>query len=448
MLTKLYELNKRRTGTQGWLKYVGLALALSLPQVQAQSEVPNPLTLDYVLSLPAEMNPDFMRQQARVLYAQAARAENQAQDRINIGLMGRLGQREFRNQAEGYNQAAIHLDWPLYDFGRTRLTDQAWQRDQQAQEHKMQSIAQQYRLILMQAYFNVLLADLNFRVENEAMAIAFVTLDKVQEDHALSRVSDAVLYEYELAYQQAFVKRQRAQSDLRRSRMLLANAMGMPEQVISRIQIPHDLPVPDQLLRVEAYLTQAVHSNPELISAQQQVEASQYRVESARAGMKPNISAQAWAGHLSDYPEIREGNWHAQIKLDMPLYDGGLTRARTDRERAQRQQALADLRATELSLREEVTNLYFKLSLLSVERDQVNALETFADFNLDLKQALYENELQSDLGDAMVKISESEFQSLAFQLRQAYLWAQMQSLLGVEDISDFHQQQQMKEVSQ
>ena len=42
----------------------------------------------------------------------------------------------------------------------------------------------------MQAFFNVILADYQYRVQNEAMAVAYVTLDKAKDRHALQQISD------------------------------------------------------------------------------------------------------------------------------------------------------------------------------------------------------------------------------------------------------------------
>lgn len=377
-----------------------------------------------------------MRQQARLLQAQASRAELNAQDRVQFGLQGRLGKREFMGEDQDYNMAALHMGLSLYDFGRTANQDQAWWFDTKAREYEIETIEKQFRLDLMQAYFNVLLADVNYRVENEAMAIAYVTLDKVRENHELGRESDVNLYEAEEQYQKAFVKRQQAQADLRRSRMLLANAMGRSDAVISRVSLPDMLNLPENLLKVEDYLALAMANNPQILAMKNASEAGSYRVESARAGKRPEIRADAWVGRLSSYPDVREGHYHAEVSINIPLYDGGLTKSRIDRERAQQQEVQANLYQVQRAVREQVTNLYFQLSLLEVEKQAVEAGQVFADFNIDYKRAIYENELQTDLGDAMVRISQAHYDALAFDLKRALLWTKMQALTGQEDLSE------------
>lgn len=403
----------------------------------AQPEpLPTPLTLDYVLDLPATMSPQVLKQKARLLQAQAQQAEVNAQDRVQFDLQARLGKREFLGEDQDYNMAALHMGLPLYDFGRSANQDQAWLFDTKANQYQLEAIETQYRLDLMQAYFNVLLADLNYRVENEAMAIAYVTLDKIQENYELGRESDVNLYAAEEQYQKVFVKRQQAQADLRRSRMLLANAMGRSEAIISRVSLPDLSKLPEKLLKVEDYLALAMDDNPQILALKQAYEASGYRLESARAGKRPEIRADAWVGQLSSYTDVREGHYHAEVSLNVPLYDSGLTRSRIDRERAQRQEVQANLYQTQQQVRDQVTNLYFQLSLLEVEKQAVEAGQTFADYNIDYKRAIYENELQTDLGDAMVRISQAHYDTLAFDLKRALLWAKMQALTGQNTLSE------------
>lgn len=410
---------------------------LSSVGVQADQlePLPTPLTLDYVLSLPAVMSPEVLAAQASQFKTEALLKQNQAQDGLVVNLQARLGQREFNNERQNHHLAALHFGLPLYDFGQTDRLNQAWLLDTQARDMAIKTAENEFRLMLMQAYFNVLLADLAYRVENEAMAIAFVTLDKVREDHAIGRVSDVKLYEHEMAYSQAFVKRQNAQTDLRRSRMLLANTMGRSDAIISRIDVPKLENLPTELEKVEDYLARALEKNPEIVAGQQAVNANQYRIESVKASRKPEIRADAWVGQLSSYPEVREGHWQAEVSMRMPLFDSGLTQSKMAKAQADITQARAQLNAAERKVREQVTNLYFQLVNLNVEQQAVEASKTFAGFNMDHKRALYENEQQSDFGDALVRISQADYDELAFELKRALLWSQMLFATG-EDLSN------------
>lgn len=424
---------------------VSLTCLMCTLSVQAEEAepLPTPLTLEYVLELPARMSPSVLRQQASVLQAQAQQMEVTAQDSLNFDLQGRLGKREFRDENQDYNLAALHMGLPLYDFGRTAASEQAWSLDAKANEYRLESIEQQFRLDLMRAYFNVLLAEVRYRVENEAMAIAYVTLDKIREAHELGLASDTELYENEENYQKVLLKRQRALTDLRRLPMLLVNAMGRTDAILPDLTLPELIGPPETLLELEDYLRLALDNNPDILAAKQAYDASQYRVESAQAGARPVIRADAWVGQLSSYPEEREGHWQAQVSIDFPLYDGGLSKSRVDRERAQRLETRAGVFEIEQQIREKIMNLYFQLELLAVEKRAVEASQTAADYNLDYKRAIYENELQTDLGNAMVRITQTDYDALEFNLKRALLWANMQALTGIQNLAE--QQKQASE---
>lgn len=424
---------------------VSLTCLMSVFSVQAEETepLPTPLTLEYVLEQPAHMSPSVLRQQASILQTQAQQMEVTAQDSLNFDLQGRLGKREFRNEDQDYNLAALHMGLPLYDFGRTAAGEQAWSLDARANEYRLESIEQQFRLDLMRAYFNVLLAEVRYRVENEAMAIAYVTLDKIREAHELGLASDTELYENEENYQKVLLKRQRALTDLRRLPMLLVNAMGRTDAILPDLTLPELTGPPETLLELEDYLRLALDNNPDMLAAKQTYDASQYRVESAQAGARPVIRADAWVGQLSSYPEQREGHWQAQVSIDFPLYDGGLSKSRVDRERAQRLETRAGIFEIEQQIREKIMNLYFQLELLVVEKRAVEASQTAADYNLDYKRAIYENELQTDLGNAMVRITQTDYDVLEFNLKRALLWAKMQALTGIQNLAE--QQKQASE---
>ena len=415
-----------------------LACLIYVTGIQAQEaeSLPTPLTLEYVLNLPAHMSPSFMRQQARMLQVQAQQMESVAEDNLSFDLQGRLGQREYMNEGEDYNLAALHLGLPLYDFGRTASDAQAWSLDVKANEYRLKLIEQQFRLDLMRSYFNVLLADARYRIDNEAMAIAYVALEKSREAHELGQASDTELYESEEKYQRALLKRQQALSDLRRLPMLLINAMGYPNSELPDLKLPKLIEPPESLSELDFYLNLALNNNPEILAAKQAYDASQYRVASAQAKEGPEIRADAWLGQLSSFPEEREGNWRAEVSINIPLFDGGLSKSRVDHQRAKSQQTRADIFDIKQQIREQVMNLFFKLKLLAVEKKTVVASQNAADFNLDYKRALYENEQQTDLGDAMVRITQTQYDALAFDLKGALMWAQMQALTGVENLAE------------
>jgi hypothetical protein len=87
------------------------------------------------------------------------------------------------------------------------------------------------RLEIMQRFYDVLLADLSYARDNEAMAVGYIQFDRGVNRQELGQFSDLAVAELEAAYQ--LIRRQRAASDAARrlTRSLLAQALGTPRDL-------------------------------------------------------------------------------------------------------------------------------------------------------------------------------------------------------------------------
>lgn len=93
------------------------------------------------------------------------------------------------------------------------------------------------RLEIMQRFFDVLLADLSFSRDNEAMAVAYIQFDRAEARGELGQFSPLRIAELQAEYQ--LIRRQRAASEAaqRVTRALLASALGhadsLPRELVS-----------------------------------------------------------------------------------------------------------------------------------------------------------------------------------------------------------------------
>ncbi len=396
-------------------------------------ELPNPLSLDYVLSLPMQQHPQLQLQQAKIDQIQAQQALQQSSDRTQLNLVGRLAWREYAKQSEDFHLAALHAKHRLYDFGQSANLTQSLSSKQQAQQQLLIESETQLKLQIMQAYFNVLLADFQYRIDNEAMAVAYVGLDKAKDRLELQRISDVDYLKLEADYQQILVKRTRSEHQQLQSRLLLANLLGLPDARPDELQLPQLKAFgkrDHKKLELETLQQQVITNNRTLQALQQQLQAALFELESKQALAKPNLSLDAWAGQLSSYPEIREGSWRVGLLVDVPLYDGGSTDAKVSQAKAHIQSLQAQIKLAEQALRDEVAEIYFQLKLLKAEQSQNQTFGDYADLYLDYSRALYENESTTDLGDAMVRLSQANYDQLSWQFKQALLWSKLDALLA------------------
>lgn len=425
----------------GW---VTILLLLGLAPAHAQQAedkkpepLPEPLTLDKALELADDPHPDLLIAEARIRAAEAELQGARAGDDMAVYVDGALAYVEppdySFDQTHDDHRLTLNLDKTLYDFGRTSSASDAAVRQVDSQKLLHINTRQQRRLEIMQRYFDVVLADLQFYRYNEEMAVEFVELDRLRDRHELKQISDLVLLEQEAVFQEARYQRSIAQNRQRETRARLAQALNRPGQ-LPRNVVPPALPELEQELPdVETLQKLALQENPVLKSLREQLEADRARVETARAGDNPTINGRLQAGAYS-----RERNsyddFRAELQLIVPLYDGSRTDAGVAREKARLFETRSRLTLAERNLRQQVLELWLELDSLRARREQRQVEKTYRELYLDRSRALYELEVKANLGDSMVRFTEAERNMAETDYQTAMAWARLNALLGRLDL--------------
>lgn len=395
--------------------------------------LPSPLNLTILLNDYAQKSPQINLQQANIDYAKAVLGENQVENSWQANIAGRLGQREFAEQQQDHNQLALHVGKVLYDFNRADSRYSADESTVEQQLIRLQDVQNQQRLSIVKAYFNVLLADFQYRIDNEGMAVEYVGFDKVKDKHAVGRLSDVDLLKAEQTYQASLVKRMQAEQMQLQTRIELANVLGLPSARPDELTFPKLKAFKKRSIKgidLETLQNQVIEKNTEMQAFAKAKQALLFELENASKTSSPTLRADAWVGQLSSQPEVREGTWKAELTMDIPLYDGGASSLAINKAQASLSIMKAKQQQLEQSLRSQVSQIYFQLKLIQAEKKQHQAFGDYADLYLDLSRALYENESSTDLGDSMVRLSEANYQMVAWQFKQALLWLELDYLLG------------------
>lgn len=417
---------------QWFILFLGISFtSVSFAQSQESFTLPEPLTLQSLMALPVTISPQVQLQQAKQQQAFALIDQQQSVDAFELNLVGRLGWREYANQTQDHHQLALHLGKQLYDFGRQSSITKAQQQLAKAEDQSAVLNQHQYQLQLMHAFFNIILADYQYRVQNEAMAVAYVTLDKAKDRHELQQLSDVTYLKIQNDYEKILLLRAKAENEQRRTRSLLANLVGQPQALSDKLTFPKlDQYDTRALPSLDTLQQQVLSNNLELKGLQFKLQAALSQLQGEDAANLPVFRVDAWGGQLSSYPQKYEGQWRVDLSMKMPLVDGGLKSASVAKQKAQIQQVQAEIAAAKQRLRDEVAELFFTLSLAKAEQKQVQLQADYADLYLDFSRALYENESKTDLGDSMVQLTESNYQIISQQFRQALAWAQLDFLNG------------------
>jgi outer membrane protein TolC len=403
----------------------------------ATQPLPNPLTLEQAVALADASHPaldlaaaalDAVRARARAVeagYGLDLRAEIRPYYADPAG----EGPPPTGGDAAGDSQAHLILTKPLYDFGKRKARNASARAQEAGGELSFLDARQRQRLEVTRLFFDVLLADMRYMVDNEAMAHAYVNYDRVRQRHELGRISAVDMAEAETNYRDFFNRRAESDVSRRVTRARLAAALNRPTDLPADLTRP-DLPGNDRKApEYEELMNKVLASNPGLQAMRQQLEAAEQAVQVARAGARPQLDAEAQASAWERAFGARN-SWQVGLNLRIPLYQGGRNSAAVAESAAQRDRIRAETQLAEYRLRQTTLELLQQLEVLQVQRDSARIRSNFRDLYLDRSRAIYEMEAQVSMGDAMTKLTEAQWLAARVEFDLAMVWAQLDALQG------------------
>ncbi|HUX81869.1 MAG TPA: TolC family protein [Halothiobacillus sp.] len=395
-----------------------------------------PLTLDAALTVPLNQQYDVMAAEAGLVAARANQAEVESWSDPMISVHGQLRYIQPSNVAPDQNNRhdnalGITARRQLFDFGRQDLRFDAAEEQVSGAKLSVLGSEQQQRLAILRAYFSVLMADQQYTVLNERMAVVYVRFDKAKDRKKLGMTSDYELAQLQRDYEDVLLARAKADASRRITRRHLAELMGTPDQIPAKLEKPRfahlfDLKPPE----LDVAMAQMMRGDPILQSLRAEYSGSEHSLRAARDHNAPTIYAEV----NGDYYQRELGSrdpFRAGVYIEFPLYDGGLRDAKIGKAQAARMRLQARIAAREATLREYATTL---VDMIDVQRkaalSRVKALENYSDLNFTRKQTLYQMEKSTDLGDAMVEESAAQLERMRATFTLASYWAELAVLEG------------------
>jgi len=323
------------------------------------------------------------------------------------------------------SSARLALTKRLYDFGYSDAREEAARLGRDGSNWRYLDARQRSHLEIMRRFFDVILADLQYARDNEAMAGAFIDVDRARDRHELKRLSDVDLLALDAIYQEALHRRMRSEAQQRVTRAQLAIAMGRPDDLASELVRPDAPEIDAPLSEYETLLEEVLQHNPELKALRAEVEAARAEVEAARNGHGPVLSGELDA---SVYNRTTSSRYPlgAALVIEVPLLTGGAKDAAVAAARAEMRSRSAALAAAEQALRQRVLDLRLRLDSLRIRLAGLQVRGDYRELYLDRSRALYELEVKTDLGDAMTEMSAVELD----QARAEFEWIMTQAELA------------------
>ena len=418
------------------LGYVLLGIFAAHVVAAAQNDktkLPDTLTLEYALSLADEGHPQLMLREAEVRQAQAEQAIVDSSTDTEVNIEGRLRYVEppdtYSYLSHNDSNIGLTISKPLYDFGLQEARSKAAQAEVSASQYTFLDARAQRRLQIMQRFFDVILADLQFNRYNEEMAVEYVSFDRMRKRQKAGELSDYQVKKQEARYQQVRYLRVAAENEQRRTRALLAEALNHPGELPSDLAKPDLVVLKRKIPDYDDMLALAMKHNYKIKALHDKLQAAQQQVAAARASDNPKlvgeVSAHDYARDLGGYDKFRAG-----ISITIPLFDGSRTDAQTARAQARLYSIKAQLEDTQMQIRQQLLDTWLELQSLQARRQEMKTLRDYRDLNLDRSRTLYEMEVTADLGDAMVQITEAEYLSKQADYKMAEAWTRLDILTG------------------
>ncbi len=403
--------------------------------IGAEPEIPNPLTLEKALSFAD--NPEPQLELARAELDSAALKLDQAQTgyqpTVYLDLVPRAADRTADNRSDIINDsfAQIRAIQPIYDFGRTRARQLSAQTDFAAQQGLWIDAKRARKIEILTRYFDVLLADIRYAVDDEEMTLAFLHYDRLRERRELfDGTAEVNVLEAETRYRELFAIRTNSQLNQQRTRLLLSSVLGLSGHR------PRDLESPDlshwldrEIPEFDDLSQLAAEGNPEILAAQKRVESADANVELAIATYRPSLYAEV---ELSEYERATgsRDDIRASLNLEIPLYQGSHKRLARSAAEVEVEKAQARLQLIQDNVHQQLFDLLQALEVTRLERNAAATRETYRDLYLDRSRALYEMEVRTDLGDAQAKLLEATWHSAQADFTTTVTWAKLDALLG------------------
>lgn len=405
---------------------------LAFPLIAAEP-LPSPLTLDYVMSMPLSSVPTLRMAEEELNQSKALKRQIAATDDSSMSISLTSTYLDPSPVAPDNSntdyEAVLRLQAPIYDFGRSGNAEDAASQRLMGQELRYRVSQNQFRLELLRRFSAVVLADLAFIRDNEAMATAYVRLDRLKAKRDLEQASDVDVAAQEQLYQVARVNYFTSQAQQQITRSQLGQVLDRPDELVAEIAAPKPLPEKLDIPESEDLRQRVLADNPGLQALRHDVTAAEQEVAAARAERRPMLDAEAKAG---DYKRDmgNRNDWEVGLRLQVPLWQGDRVSAKIASATARLQQLKASLREMELRLIHQSRALVNELKLLQILRQQKLQLVDYRDIYLDLSRARYEMEVTSDLGDSMVHVSAARYELADVNLKLIQAFARMNALLG------------------
>ena len=298
------------------------------------------------------------------------------------------------------------------DFGRTAALVHTAQFQAKAQGQAAIETREQVLLEVTGAYFYVLGSEAVLKATQEALENRRVTLRQVTALQQSQLKSTLDVSFAQVLESEAELAVYRAENTVHESRARLGAAIGQQQTVDASLE---DEPLPRRLeADVEALVLLAEQQRPDLLALDARRSAAHQYEQAEKDLRNPMINVLAAAGEIPEHDHTLHDNYAAAgININIPLFTGGLFKARREEANLQAQAEDKDVEDLKNQIAREVREAWFEANNAFHQLDVTARLVEETRTALRLAQARYDNGLGSivELNEAQLNETSAEIQA-------------------------------------
>jgi len=390
------------------------------------AQAPLRLTLAEAQRLAIQNNPQFSA--AQLTAAAAYQVPNEYRANFQPNLFGSLtgvgADNGSRLAAGGLNNPVVYnrlgsglsVSQMITDFGRTSNLVGMSKLQAQASDQATEDTRARILLATSQAYFGLLRAHAVMTVADQTVAARQVVVDQVSAlaENKLKSTLDLSFANVNLA--DAKLLQVQAQNDVKAAEANLAAALGLPAQsgfLLSEEPMPPLLPD-----RVDNLVRQALQDRPDLKDVRLQESADERFAKAEHALNYPSIGVIGTAGFVpAGYSTIPSQYGAVGLNVTIPLFNGGLFKARTAEAELKARAATQSINDLENRITRDVRVAYLNATTALDRLALTRQLLQQAQLAMDLAQTRYDIGLGSivELSQAQLNVTSAQIANASAQ---------------------------------
>ena len=372
------------------------------------------LSLEECLTIALTNHPSLRKSQGAIRAAEALLEQTKAANRVKVNLSGRTnfaGSYDDWDSRRNSGSLSLNISKTLYDTGINRLN-----REIQGENLKLVLENKRANLITVaadakRAYYDLVLKILNLEIEREKVSNLEEHLKRAKGIYEVGNSSliDVTKAESDLA--SARVSMLRAKNEIVLSQESLKVAMGVMDYDVVNIALSTELFLPEPAKEIKELLEIAMSDRSDYRRLAYTRKQHELNLQVAARNNSPTITGSIGSDLSKSEGSSTSKNYSVAVNINVPVVDGGETKARIEGARAQLDQDEAD----EESLRQTITRDVRSAALTltnALERVKSSELNVkYSEDNLKLAQGRYEVGVGNmlEVSDAVSSLANSRY---------------------------------------